>query len=301
MPWRALLVLLTVAAAPGVASAATKPKVGYLGADLRAVQGPAVEAVDNGATTGVASVSTVQAVAIPRDAVVRHSSGRLCASESCAGSVAASTGVEYLIRADVRRSGQSDYAIALDLIRVAPFAVVVVGEDKCASCVPEKLRRRVELAVSALVARLLESLEEKPVIAAADEPAARPAGAPSTSEALPATNAAFDAGTSSSSASLVQPWWRHGWVPWAAAGTAAVAMGGAVILWSKADEGSCSPESGWRQCPRVYDTKPLAIGLGGVGALALAGGVWAFIEQRQHGRELAIAPWVNGVLVRGSF
>jgi hypothetical protein len=56
-----------------------------------------------------------------------------------------------------------------------------------------------------------------------------------------------------------------------------------------------------RQCPRLYDTKPLALGLGGVGVVAALGAGWAFYEQRQQGRELTISTWGTGLLVGGRF
>ncbi len=280
----------------GAARAADKPKVGYLGSDLRGAPEGTMNALDSGAVTGLESMTTIARVEIPRAAVTRQRSGRLCASEACAQSIAARSGAEYLVRADVRRAGQADYTITLDLIRVAPFAVVFTGEDRCPACVPAKLARRMELAVAALVAKLVESLEARPVITERSAPSA---GTPARASAA----ATLEVPTTSAPPERIrEAWWQQRWVPWAAAGTATAALVGGVVAWRAADDGTCSLAPMERQCPRLYNTKPLAIGLGAAGAVVASGAAWTFYEQRQrNGRDLTLAPFGTGLVLGGRF
>jgi hypothetical protein len=274
------------------ADAANKPRVGYLGADVSALSPEAITALDAGAVAGIEATSTVEAVAISRAEVTRMKSGRVCASEECAKTVGGRTGAEYLVRADVKRTGRTDYAITLDLIRVSPFGVVFSSDDKCPGCVAAKLGRRIELGTSALVAKLVESLEAKPLISlgpAATPEAVAPSAPDPVAASVPVAAPAPERG-------------RWKWVPWTAAGLTVASAAVAWWAWASAGDGTCTLSQGQRQCSRVYDTKPLAITFGAVALAGAVGTVCSFYALRDNaGREVAVGTTGTNLIITGRF
>jgi hypothetical protein len=280
-------------AAASTAGAADKPRVGYLGADVNAVSTDAVGALDAGAMAGIEATSAVEAVAIPRAEVTRTKSGRVCASEDCAKAVGGRTGAEYLVRADVKRTGKTDYAITLDLIRVSPFGVVFSSDDQCPGCVAAKLGRRIELGTSALVAKLVESLEAKPLISAG--PAAMPEAGATSVVADPVA-----APVPVAPPAPARSRWK--WVPWTAGGVAVVSAASAWVAWAWAGDGTCTLSPGQRECPRIHDTKPLAYGLGGLALVSAVGAALSFYAVRDDaGHEVAIGTTGTNLIITGRF
>lgn len=248
-----------------------------------------------------------------------------CTSTTCLARIGEMVGAERFVRGNVQATGAA-YTVTLELL-TASKDVPAIGRvtEACTVCTMTELARRVKVAAEKLAsgagssttveitsqpAGAMLTIDGEPVGAAPFSGDLK-AGEHTIAAAMPGYHAAtqtveIKAGQEAtqrlamtlipeappeSDAPIDYGIWK-----WVSAGGAIAAITTGVVLIAIDGGGTCTPDEGQRQCPKLRDTQTagiLTIGAG-VGLGALSG--WMFYKDSERRAAAAIAPQGDGAV-----
>jgi hypothetical protein len=265
----------------GPARAADKPKVAYLGSEGSNVESDLQETFDEAVSKGLRDTQSVQPVTVARPP--RTEDGRPCIDQLCAAAAASQSGAQLVFKAELSETveqGSPSYRVKLLAARAFPYQVVASHDFEVRNSIPEELAVRTEPQVAVLLKKMVLFLEDERArpLAVLGSPASGDHPAPLSRSR----------------------WQRWPWLVVGAAGAAAVARGGQLIL--RDGRGTCAASVAATDCGVRYDTALQGWIATGVGLGALTAGLWGFLGlsgKRAAIQEIGAAP--GAVFVRGVF
>lgn len=258
-----------------------------------------------------------------------------CETPACLATVAQRAGTSYLLRGWVSNRGPRNYKVHLEMVDGAGGAALGGEDFACEPCRATEVAERINLTASQMKVRFAARAAASGAPGAASVVPPQAAPAAGSRSPLPGAPAAASPGGAprrpggegqgeriailpprlpleAVAAPLRAPSpptqtagsGRSGIrrvLPWLAVGAGAAAIGAGVFLLALDGDGTCTPTKTTFECPKVYDSRLLAIGLGAAGIALTGTGIYLVVRDAPNGLEAAVIGGPGSLALAGGF